>query len=287
MTEPDSAMSVGAPAPTAGSLLREARQAQGLHVAALAALIKVPQRKIESLEADRLDELPGATFTRALANTMCRALKIDPAPVLALLPHPAAPSLEHVSEGINAPFRDRPGRREPRDLAMLATPAVWGPALVVLATAVVYLMPEGWLSRAPTPEVASPGPAASDTISIVVPPQAVSESIPEPAAPASAASAVPASPPASPAASAPALSSAVNGPLLLRTKAESWVEVEDARSRLLLSRIMQPGESVVLGGATPLRVTVGNVADTEVVFRGKTMDLAPLARDNVARLELK
>src|SRR5688500_5851649 len=46
-----------APPHTAGSLLRAARQAQGLHIAALAATIKVSHRKLEFLEADRLDEL--------------------------------------------------------------------------------------------------------------------------------------------------------------------------------------------------------------------------------------
>ena len=71
---------------TAGGLLRAARQAQGLHIAALAASIKVPQRKLESLEADRYGELPDMTFTRALAKTVCRSLKIDATPVLALLP---------------------------------------------------------------------------------------------------------------------------------------------------------------------------------------------------------
>ena len=59
---------------------------QGLHIAALAAAIKVAPRKLDALENDRYDELPDATFTRALAQTVCRTLKIDAAPVLALLP---------------------------------------------------------------------------------------------------------------------------------------------------------------------------------------------------------
>ena len=71
---------------TAGALLRQARQAKGLHIAALAVSLKVPQRKLEALEADRYGELPDATFVRALAQTVCRALKVDRAPILALLP---------------------------------------------------------------------------------------------------------------------------------------------------------------------------------------------------------
>ena len=88
------AAGAGAAQRSAGRLLREAREAQGLHIAALAAAIKVAPRKLELLEADRFDELPDATFTRALAQTVCRALKIDPAPVLALLPPPPGHRLE-------------------------------------------------------------------------------------------------------------------------------------------------------------------------------------------------
>src|SRR5437763_8876223 len=94
--------------PTAGRLLREARQAQGLHIAALASTIKVAPRKLELLEADRVDELPDATFTRALAQTVCRTLKVDSAPILALLPRPDVHRLGDVGAGLNAPFRSRP-----------------------------------------------------------------------------------------------------------------------------------------------------------------------------------
>jgi cytoskeleton protein RodZ len=77
----------GSPSPvTAGTLLRHAREAQGLHIAALAAALKVPQRKLEALERDEYGALPDPSFTRALALSVCRSLKIDSAPVLALLP---------------------------------------------------------------------------------------------------------------------------------------------------------------------------------------------------------
>ena len=53
---------------SAGAMLRAAREQQGLHIAALAAAIKVTPRKLDALEHDRWDELPDATFTRALAQ---------------------------------------------------------------------------------------------------------------------------------------------------------------------------------------------------------------------------
>ena len=39
---------------TAGALLRQAREASGLHIAALAVTMKVPVKKLEALESDCL-----------------------------------------------------------------------------------------------------------------------------------------------------------------------------------------------------------------------------------------
>src|ERR1700740_3136617 len=138
MSDPTNATS---PASSAGAMLRQARQAQGLHIAALAAAIKVTPRKLELLESDQFDQLPDATFTRALAQTVCRALKIDAAPVLALLPPAGGQRLEQVGSGLNAPFRDRPGRMAPNDWAMFASPTLWIAALLVIGALAVYLLP--------------------------------------------------------------------------------------------------------------------------------------------------
>jgi cytoskeleton protein RodZ len=288
---------------TAGSLLRQARMAKGLHIAALATSIKVAPRKLELLESDRFDELPGATFTRALAQTVCRSLKIDAAPVLALLPLPADQSLSQMSLGLNAPFRDRPGRRVPSDLQFLKSPVVLGAAVLVVASGMLYLLPAGWLSdatqramtgaermaAAPTP--APVADAASVSVLEAAPPASTvvveTVQIASAAAPA-AASAAPAEAAAS--VPAPALvaapAAATSGALLLRTSAESWVEVIDGRGSPLLSRMLQPGETVGLDGASPLRVKIGNASATQVSFRGRAVELTP-TRDNVAKLELK
>jgi cytoskeleton protein RodZ len=290
--------------PTAGSLLRAARQAQGLHIAALAATIKVSHRKLELLEADRLDELPDATFTRALAQTVCRALKIDAAPVLALLPAPAGPRLEQVSEGINAPFRDRPGRHEPAEWAARVSPGMWGALFLVILAAAVYLLPQDWLPRLQPllDQVPAPAPAASAVVPVVAAPSVAPQPDATVVAQAASAPAVePAVPPGMPAgeavasanepapAPAPAASAAATAEtaLHLRTTAASWVVVHDARSQVLLSRIVQPGESLTLDGAVPLRVKIGNARATQVVFRGRPLDLAANTRGNVANLELR
>jgi cytoskeleton protein RodZ len=91
--------------PSAGSLLRQAREAAGLHVAALAVALKVPVRKLEALEDDRYEALPDTVFARALASSVCRTLKVDPQPILDRLPQGHAPRLVPERQAINAPFR--------------------------------------------------------------------------------------------------------------------------------------------------------------------------------------
>jgi cytoskeleton protein RodZ len=299
---------------TAGRLLREARQAQGLHIAALASAIKVAPRKLELLESDRLDELPDATFTRALAQTVCRALKIDPAPVLALLPRPDASRLAHLGEGLNAPFRARGGATLADDEASWLRPAIWGPLLLLVIAAIVYALPSGWLPAAPWRHLASAGAAASAATSVTTvvvttpeapsaaasaasaaelaigPPDAAASAPSGEAPEAAAAPELPASAlasmPAEPAASSGAADDA-GRTLVLHVSSDSWIEVVDARGRALLARTVKPGESVALDGAVPLRLRIGNAPATEVIFRGQPVALAPYTRDNLARLELR
>jgi cytoskeleton protein RodZ len=305
----------GAPgAVTAGRLLREARQAQGLHIAALASAIKVVPRKLELLEADRLDELPDATFTRALAQTVCRSLKVDPAPVMALLPPLGGHRLELVGERLNKPFRQRPGRGAGGSGPGFMKVAIWGPVLLLLAAVAIYLVPSGWLSGSASRARAAleaggaapvgAGTAADAASNVVVTVSAASDSIVSaapPVVPSAAASetsspgdgsatpsTIKAAGPAMAARIEPAAASATAVKLLqVRAGADSWVEVVDARGKALVARLVKAGETVELDGALPLKVRIGNAARTEVVFRGKALALDPFTRDNRARFELK
>ncbi|MBT9493615.1 MAG: helix-turn-helix domain-containing protein [Paucibacter sp.] len=282
---------------SAGALLRELRSKQGLHIGAMAAMLKVPQAKLEALEADRWQDLPDVTFARALAKAMCGVLKVDATAVLALLPRGNESELM-VSRGLNQAYREHDGRAEGLSLAVLQRPLVWGSLLLLLAAAAVYLMPAGWVERLSQPQPATP------EVIIATPqanPPALEPTLIEPAAAASAvalevlpvplANAVPApAPTASTSTSTPALAAAPAPagavPLVVKISAESWVEVVDARGQVLLSRTLRTGEEQSLAGLPPLKVKVGNVAGTEMLLRGSKVDLAGQSQNNVARLEL-
>lgn len=294
-----------APGPlTAGALLRQAREAQGLHIAVLAARLKMSQRKLEALEADRLSDLPDAMFARALAQTVCRALKVDAAPVLALLPQRAGTALDQVSAGLNTPFRDKPSPHDQAPAVWIQHPVWLVVALLLVATAVVWF----WPRDAAFQRLSAP-PAAASVSAPSAPVLPLADAAPEPAASAAASplpAASEASPPAAPLAPVSASAAAMQPgsqtladasalrqgnevPLLaLRTTDESWVEVVDASGRTLVSRVFSAGDAANLDeGALPFRVVIGNVGATELRLRGQAVDLLPATGSTVARLELK
>ena len=281
---------------TAGGLLRQARQAQGLHIAALAAAIKVVPRKLELLESDQYDQLPDATFTRALAQAVCRTLKVDAKPVLALLPPPNGHRLEQVSEGLNTPFHERPGRFVPRDWFSVTSPALWLAVLLVVGAALIYALPAGW---SPVPagsrlRVGASAPAASPASAADGQrPDGLASEVGASFADPSASAALMVEPVAAGSPASAAVGAVVGAPpveagvLQVRTTGQSWVEVVDARGRAVLGRLVLPGEAVGLDGPAPFKVRIGNAAATALVFRGRPVALEPFTRDNVARLELK
>ncbi|MEO8309791.1 MAG: helix-turn-helix domain-containing protein [Caldimonas sp.] len=290
MNEAASAAAGPVAAPSAGRLLREARERQGLHIAALAASIKVTQKKLELLEADRFDALPDATFARALALTVCRALKMDSDAVLRLLPPPAGHRLEQVGEGLNAPFRERPGVLVQRDGASFAFGWVfWITTLILVAAAATYFLPVGWLGMVSW-RTSAAVPASVGSSAATTPPPLASP--PSAAPPLQDATPLPVMPTASAVVGVgvlpgPAESTAApDGAIQVRTSAPSWIEVTDSRGRALLSRLVQPGEALGIDGEAPFRVRVGNAAGTELSFRGRPVELAA-SRDNVASVELK
>lgn len=124
---------------TAGSLLRHYREAHDLQLDTLAQALRVSTVKLQALEADRLDDLPDAMFARVLTLAVCRHLKSDPTPVLALLPGQDVSRLAAKNErGLNFPL-ERPSLLPQSSFVVVShwfTPVRWL-ALVIFALALV------------------------------------------------------------------------------------------------------------------------------------------------------
>lgn len=145
---------------SAGTMMRNAREASGLHVAALAVSMKIPVKKLEALESDRLDLLHDAVFVRALAASVCRALKIDPAPILNKLPLNSAPRLSPDERGINAPFHSPNDATGMAISELLAKPSTFIVLALLVAGIAVYFFPDvkmpNWYGELSNPSTKSP-----------------------------------------------------------------------------------------------------------------------------------
>lgn len=290
MTDDLSPASVQEVPSTAGQWLRQARTRQGLHLAMLSVALKVPVRTLELLEADRFEELPGPTFVRGLASSVCRHLRLDPAEVLALLPQReqrmVAPPASLAAAPIRSPVRRWFPERSQSVYMALALGMVlviagllWWPASSspsVTEPAVSFMPPpEALASQASSPEAmavpASPGPSAvAVEAAPAVPPASVGR---EPAV-----LALPA--PA-------AVSSSPSAPLLrLTASGESWVEVRSAQDQVVFSQVLQAGQEHEIRHPGPLKVVLGRAAVMQVQVKGQNFELAPHTKVTVARFEV-
>ncbi|MFM2427731.1 MAG: hypothetical protein RL707_1558 [Pseudomonadota bacterium] len=133
------------PTVTAGTLLRQSREDHGFKLDVLAHALRVSPAKLEALEADRLDDLPDTMFARALALAVCRQLKMDAGPVMALLPGQDVSRLAPKNErGLDFPL-DRPSFLPQSSFLVvvrLFTPIRWAAFAILVLALVLGLWPE-------------------------------------------------------------------------------------------------------------------------------------------------
>lgn len=303
-----------AAAVSAGALLRQARQAQGVALGDLAATLKVPVEKLQALEDEDWQRLPDVVFLRALAQTICRTLHLEAAPVLALLPQQKVTALAPQG-GLNAPMRER---GVPSILATNTQHSPWPWVVLLLIVlggggylGVQWMAPE-WVRGVSTTVPAPSDPAGDSPLfspagpeegdggsnmgdgaqagevpavqaAALMQPALQEEEGAQPgfAAPAPVAQAEPAAAPAAPAAAS------VSPVLRITAKGATWVQVLDAQQRLLIEKILQDGEVFSTSAPKPLTVAVGKADLATVEVNGAPFDVQAVARSNVARFEVK
>ena len=289
----------------AGALIRDARQAQGLDIAALAAMLKVPVQKLQALEQEQFELLLDPVFVRALASSVCRILELDPAPVLQRLPAITAFKVLSQNRGINMPFRTRTGGHGASVWSHISPPAIWlGLALLLGALALIFLPViqqemSRYLTAAPsvissgvlvepasmttavTSQVTtdSDGPKAiSNSTTPTLPPTEVQALISTPAN-------FSAAPAQLPSLNIPPVNT--NATITFSANGESWVNVTDAKGVVVLGRTLRAGETVNASGALPLNTVVGRSDVIQVQVRGQAFELAGVTKNNIARFEVK
>lgn len=306
--QPAPVETAAATGPRPGRELAAAREQRNQTIAEIAQQLKLSPHQVEALEADDYARLPGPVFVRGFVRNYARLVELDGESLVSRLElsqiSPAA--INAVPHSQDIPFQDAKGTRWP----LLAAAVVLLAAIVLMFE---WLMPDAAEVPAPAP-VAVPLPAnspslpsaveATETVAPAAPPLDVSavQAAPVSSAVSSAAS-VPAAPVTTPvpAASSAMVASVAAAPVAAATKPvvaggselrflferQSWVEVRDRNDRVVFSQLNPAGAMQTVQGTAPLNVVIGNAAGVKLSYKGKTVDLAPHTKTDVARLVLE
>lgn len=67
---------------------------------------------------------------------------------------------------------------------------------------------------------------------------------------------------------------------------ESWVSVLDGDNKEIYKKLSPAGASEKIVGKPPFNLHIGNAGGTQVNYKGKSVDLTPYTRNNIARITL-
>jgi cytoskeleton protein RodZ len=285
----------------AGQMLRQARVDAGLHIAALSVTLRVPVKRIEALENGQMELLPDMVFVRALTASICQTLKIDALPILEKLPKATVPRLNRDDVALNTPLIPNAITKKALPSEVVTVPWIIGIVFLCLAAAVIYFLPkdftfgmpeitttqnfpesairqtkeqQAWVEKTEIPSqtgltTSQPGTLpSSDSGEINSAAKTVASDI-------SSANLT--------------VNSVVTSPanlVVFKASSDAWVEVKNSNGSTLFKKLLKAGESASASGIPPLTVVVGRADVIQVEVRGRLIDLAQIAKNNIARFEV-
>jgi cytoskeleton protein RodZ len=305
-----------------GATLAAQREAMGWTVEQVAEQLKLAVRQVVAIEAGDYAALPSPAVTRGFVRAYAKILRLDPAPLVAMIPMDTPVPVE--SSGVR---RDLPSSRGtlfshsryPTHGKRSGAPLAWIAGVVVVAAAGFAAWHFGLVAlpgsttapaggapvlNAPFETTTNSVPATDTThnpsvplISVPAPADgaaapAAGATTPAPAAqtpPAPANTATQATVTATtvaPATATPVAPAGANT-LVLNVREDSWIEVRPQGGKALISRLVRAGstETVEVPGTATL--VVGNPTAVTATLRGAAVALPPVPGKTISRVTLK
>ncbi len=257
-----------------GEILAARREELKLSIEEVAGRLKLAPRQVVSIEANDFGSLPGMAVVRGFIRSYAKLLELDPQPLVAMLaqePNPAfgpmvvrrpLPSPAFSGRRYAPPTRHRSSSRRMTALAVLMLGFVGALAFLAYRSGALQL----------------PSADFGQVRDLITPADSPATSAPAeaPAAEATATTDV-----------AKVAPDAANA-LELKLREDAWVEVIAVDGeRKLVSKLMKAGSVELVEIGEPVVLVVGNAAGVDATLRGQSLNLTAVARDNVAKLNLK
>lgn len=301
-----------------GAILRASREEQNLSLQEIATRLRLSVKQIEALESDNFSALPEPTIVRGFIRNYAKQLKIDVAPLLVAYSALAPTSEPHemiVKPSANMKMtsykKPNTGLYVLLGVAILLALGIWlfyqnyvqKPSLTKeiadIGNIEVLPLPEPALPKAereaslqPSTELALPHAQDASQMTAEIPETITEATNPVPTeqniqaqltTPPETASSV-----AAPPLEEPEMVAKVGmGRIELSATQETWVSVIDGNGNEVYSRTIFAGSREVINAKLPVDITVGNAGATNLSMNGKSFDLAPYSRNNVAHIKLE
>ena len=277
-------------AATVAGILRQTREATKRSIADVAVHLRIAERHLVALESSQLDGLPGMTYAVGFVRSYAKFLGLD-------------------AEAMVEQFKREMGIVDTKPVLNFPIPAndrpLPGGALALSSLALLALIYGGWYyanSGTPStqttsnqtvaatsnqPDETMPSPDQAATVLGDLPSQSLATgptdrvfSPPSEAAsdaptmrPIPAPDVVTAAPTSSP---SEALASPVNPALIeskivLRSSADSWIQILNTDNEVVFSRILQRGETYPVPNQSGLRLDTGNAGGLEILVEGRLL----------------
>lgn len=304
-----------------GTVLRTAREAQGLTVADVAERIKFSVKQLEALEEGKREGLPEGAFLRGFVRSYARTMHLDETPLLAMM-SPVQSQHGDVSAVQTGGLEFMPAQGSNKKSIYLMAAALF--VAVVLALFIWNQTDEAFIEKVVVQEVNLPVlesvPSVVSATSAVVAAEVnliQATPVPKVVEPSKVAVAVPKVLPAvapvvvakpklvempvvvanptsvieKPVVEKPTLplDQLKKRPIHIVFTQDSWMEVKDTNGELLLSRMNAAGTEKWIGGGrrAPYEVAIGKAGAVKVFYKGREVDLSKYNQTGVVRLVLE
>jgi len=288
-----------------GHILRRARMAKSMSVEDVSRQLRISVQQIEAIEKENFEKLPGRTFLRGFIRNYANLVRLDPIPLLQLLPE----STPIVSTYERTPFKDKQlsfsSSRESSGnnwLVMII-------ALIVIVLGAYFIIENnGWNKKSDNNSINSEMKMDTEKASVEIQlplstniknegnsqetkvPEAnhqtrknfeTESNIKTEIIPLENKSIVK---------KAANSTIAANdlGNLQFKFTADSWIKVVDGGGASLLEQIRKGGTAQTLTGKRPLSIVLGNASGVNLTYNGTEVDISSYKRqDGTARFTLE
>ncbi|QQM66092.1 DUF4115 domain-containing protein [Pseudoalteromonas sp. LC2018020214] len=272
--------------PTVGQILKNHREQANVSIATIAAPLKLSELQIKRLENDEFALLGPITFVKGYIKNYCRELKVDSAPILAMMPAPPEPT-----KPANMQSFSRRTEKEASDSRLMffsylilaivigssalwfwqnATPIEEQTSKINVANSIMserQAAQPSILQQQQQAEINDESLLESkDTLETSTSPEAVTET--------------------APITSNNESQEDASSTIVMNFNGESWVEIYDGEGEKIAFGVKKAGYIMTVSGTPPFSVVLGKHDAVDITLNGEPVDVSAFPKNRLAKFTL-